>query len=190
MVQILASGMHREMVVVPYESQWKLQYELIKTKLLEIFGELAIDIQHIGSTAIPAMPAKPIIDVMVVVRDICLVDEMNEKMQVAGYVPKGENGIQGRRYFQRFAEDNINHTQHIHCFEQGNEQIEKHLMFRDYLLVDKEAFTQYKLIKLEAYQKYRFDSSQYTEHKSSCINLILNKAKQFYGEKKEKGRNH
>lgn len=124
--------MKREMKIVPYDENWISQFCEIKAKLLWIFEDLAIDIQHFGSTSIKGMSAKPIIDVMVIVTDITKVDALNERMKEAGYVPKGENGVDGRRYFQMFSDDGINHTQHIHCYEKGNQQAVDELMFRDF----------------------------------------------------------
>jgi GrpB-like predicted nucleotidyltransferase (UPF0157 family) len=168
------------MLVISYDINWVNQFEKIKLELTKIFGDLSTDIQHFGSTAIIGMCAKPIIDVMVIVNDITKVDILNEKMKQAGYIPKGENGISGRRYFQMFDNDGINHTQHIHCYEKDNQNAIHELMFRDYLLVDNEAFHTYKAIKIEASHKYRFSPQEYTEYKSACVNEIMKKAKLYF----------
>jgi len=172
--------MKREMKIVPYDENWINQFTEIKAKLVKIFGDLATDIQHFGSTSIKGMSAKPIIDVMVIVNNITGVDAFNEKMIEAGYVPKGENGVDGRRYFQMFSDDGINHTQHIHCYEKKNQQAMDELMFRDYLRIDKEAFDAYLAVKMEASQKFRFSSVEYTVYKTACINEIMRKAKNYY----------
>lgn len=172
--------MPREMIIVPYDKSWKNQFENIKMILSKIFSDLAIDIQHFGSTSIIGMSAKPIIDVMVIVSDINRVDTLNGKMREAGYIPKGENGVPGRRYFQMLATDGINHTQHIHCYEKGNQHAINDLMFRDYLNIDREAFEMYKAIKEEASQKYRFSPLEYTDYKSECVNAIMKKAQHFF----------
>lgn len=67
-------------------------------KLRSIFGEQLLDIHHIGSTSVPGLAAKTIIDIMPVGSNITLVDEYNYKMRNIGYEPKGENGVPGRRY--------------------------------------------------------------------------------------------
>lgn len=172
--------MSREMIIVPYDNSWKNQFENIKITLSKIFCDFAIDIQHFGSTSIIGMSAKPIIDVMVIVTDINKVDTLNGKMREMGYIPKGENGVSGRRYFQMFDMDGINHTQHIHCYEKENQNAINDLMFKEYLNIDKEAFEEYKAIKLEASQKYRFSPLEYTEYKSACVNAIMKKAQQFF----------
>ncbi len=172
--------MKREMKIVPYDENWINKFNEIKKKLVLIFGDLAKDIQHFGSTSIKGMSAKPIIDVMVIVSNITKVDLLNERMKEAGYVPKGENGVDGRRYFQMFSDDGINHTQHIHCYEKKNQQAADELMFRDYLRIDKEAFDAYLMVKMEASQKFRFSSAEYTDYKTGCVNEIMRRAKQYY----------
>lgn len=109
--------MPREIVRIPFNPEWVKRFNNVKQELSVIFRDLAVDIQHFGSTAIVGMSAKPIIDVMVIVSDILKVDSLNLEMQRAGYVAKGENGMPGRRYFQMFHSDGVNHIQHIHCYE-------------------------------------------------------------------------
>lgn len=94
--------MARKIKVLPYNGNWAENYQQIRNLLLNIFGDLVIDIQHFGSTSIKGMSAKPIIDVMVIVNDIKKVDDLNCEMIKAGYKLKGENGIPGRRYFKHF----------------------------------------------------------------------------------------
>lgn len=98
-------------------------------KLQTIFGNEIVDIHHIGSTSVPGLKAKPIIDIMPVVRDINTVDNYNIYMQEIGYEPKGENGIPKRRYFQKGGE---NRTHHVHIYQTGSYEIKRHLAFRDY----------------------------------------------------------
>jgi len=105
-------------------------YEEEAIKLRRIFGEQLVAIHHIGSTSIPGLEAKPIIDIMPVVEDINSVDEHNESMREIGYEPKGENGIPERRYFQKGGD---NRSHHVHIFQVGSPHVERHLAFRDYL---------------------------------------------------------
>ena len=171
--------MKREMLIVPYNYRWNERYNEIKDFLYTVFEEIVVDIQHFGSTAIEGMPSKPIIDVLVIVSDISKVDNYNEKMINAGYVARGENGISGRRYFQKLASDGVNHLEHIHIYELDNPHVKDELMFRDYLIMNREAFEKYKKAKLELSDKYRFSPSEYTENKSKCVNEILVKAREL-----------
>lgn len=176
----MISMIKREMNIVVFDENWAAEFEKIKGKLSLIFGDLAESINHFGSTSIKGMSAKPIIDVMVIVSDIQKVDELNEKMQEAGYVAKGENGIAGRRYFQMYAGDGVNHTQHIHCYEKDNPHAVDELMFRDFLRADKKSFDLYLKTKIEGAQKFRFSPLEYTEHKTATINEIMEKARRYY----------
>ena len=174
--------MPREMILLPYDPMWPEKFERIRANLLMIFGDLAIDIQHFGSTSIAGMDAKPIIDVMVIVRAIAKVDELNPQMERAGYRPKGENGMPGRRYFQKLHSDGVNHTQHIHCYEKDNPAAIDELMFRDYLRIDPDAFDAYRNVKREASEKYRYSPAAYTDFKTDCVNAIMEKAKKYFAE--------
>ena len=172
--------MQREMIIVPYDKTWKEKFESAKQNLFNIFGNLVIDIEHFGSTSIVGMSAKPIIDIMVFVSDINEVDNYNDRMKSLGYVPKGENGMKGRRYFQKFDDDGVNHVEHIHCYEKNNIHALEELMFRDFLKINQKAFDNYKAIKYEASKKYRYSPSEYTNYKTECINKIMKEAKLYY----------
>lgn len=172
--------MQREMKVLPYNKKWAEDYQQIKNLLLNIFSDLVIEIQHFGSTSINGMSAKPIIDVMIIVNDILKVDDFNPKMIETGYKPKGENGMPGRRYFQYFHEDGVNHTQHIHVYEKNNPAVIDQLMFRDYLRIDKDAFEQYLQVKINASEMFRYLPIDYTNAKTDCVNEIMSKARNYY----------
>lgn len=168
--------MAREMRVVPYDGRWPEQFAGIRDELAGIFGPLAVGIHHIGSTAVPVMRAKPIIDVMAVVSDLQAVDALDGPMQAAGYVPRGENGISGRRYFVMLADDGENHTRHVHCYEPENPHVAAELLFRDTLRANAEAFRRYEAVKLEATERFRFSPGKYEAYKSACVEDILTKA--------------
>src|SRR5690606_14904490 len=94
----LGFGM-RKVEVKLYDKQWVSMFEEESRKLYEIFGTEIIELHHIGSTSVSGLQAKPIIDMMPVLRDIHRVNDYNTAMISIGYEPKGENGIAGRRYF-------------------------------------------------------------------------------------------
>lgn len=90
---------------------------------------------------------------------------------------KGENGMPGRKYFQKFHSDGINHTQHIYCYEKNNQAAIDELILRDYLNINKEAFETYMNVKIEASKKYRYSPLEHTEFKTDCVNEIMKHAK-------------
>ena len=171
--------MAREMRVVPYDSRWPGQFEAIRAQLSVIFGPLAREIHHIGSTAVPNMQAKPIIDVLIVVDRIGDVDTLNDDMLAAGYTPRGKHGVPGRRYFVMLAADGENHVCHVHCYEPDNPHVAAELLFRDTLRSDPAAFHAYEQIKREAAKRFRFSPSEYEAYKASCVTDILARARAF-----------
>ena len=116
--------------VVPHDSRWAGEYLKEAERIKHVFGEELLEIHHIGSTAIPGIYAKPIIDFLVGVKDILRVDSFNPAMEKLGYQAYGEFGISGRRYFPKGL---IVRTYQIHVFQSGDPQIARHLNFRDYM---------------------------------------------------------
>jgi GrpB-like predicted nucleotidyltransferase (UPF0157 family) len=169
----MKSKAERTIQVVPHNPAWKTMYEKEARKIKNIF-EAPVKIYHIGSTAINGIKAKPVIDILVGVLDINGVDKNNQEMKKLGYVAKGENGIAGRRYFQK---GEPQHTYHVHVFETGNKEISRHLNFRDYLNSHPEEAEKYSLLKEKLAKKYRYDASGYTKNKSEHIKQIDKKAK-------------
>ena len=155
--------------VVPYNSNWEGKFKNEANKIKKIFEEIFVDIYHIGSTAIPTIKAKPIIDIMVEVKDIKKVDSYNKKMEELGYVVLGEYGIPRRRFFQKGGN---NRTHHVHIFEKGSPQIKRHIDFRDYLISHPEVAREYSLLKEKLAKKYRYDIDKYQEEKNSFIKKI------------------
>lgn len=165
----------RKVEVVPYKQEWQERFESESVKLKKVFGEEVITIHHIGSTAISGMPAKPIIDILLEVKDTEMVDKLNEKMEQIGYKVRGENGIVGRRYFQK--EESGIRTYHVHVFQNGSLEIEKHLNFRDYLRSHPKVAQTYGKLKEELAEKYPEDIESYMQGKNNFIQEIDRKAK-------------
>lgn len=173
--------MQREMLVVPYNDLWVEMYEEEKNLLSSIMGDLIIDIQHFGSTAVKGLSAKPIIDIMIVVNDIVQIDVFNSIMEQYGYNARGENGIAGRRYFVKSNPNNLDiHTHHLHIYQKGNPHISDELIFRNYLRINNEALKEYERVKKEASIKYRFNPKEYAEAKTECVAHIMDKAKAYF----------
>jgi len=172
--------MPRQMKLSPYTPRWQESFHSTKAILQSIFKDIAIDIEHFGSTSIQGMLSKPIVDIMVVVTDIEKVDDLMGEMSKHAYVFRGENGIPGRRYFVKFDSEGINHVEHIHCYDKTHPHIINELMFRNFLRENKTAFDKYLATKMEAASRYEFNPIGYTEFKSFCISEILNEAKLHY----------
>lgn len=170
----------RKVEVMPYNDQWHTMFEEEANKLYKIFGSEIIDIHHIGSTSISGLKAKPIIDIMPVVKDINQIDEFNTSMVANGYEPKGENGISQRRYFQKGGDKR---THHVHIYQFGNAEIERHLAFRDYLLSHPYVAREYGDLKEELSNQFPYDIESYIKGKGQLILEIERKAIAWYQSK-------
>ncbi len=128
----------RKLTVVDYDENWPALFEKERSLLQLTLGNVLSQIYHIGSTSVPALAAKPVIDILIEVTSL------NTAMEHAGYTVRGENGISNRRYFTKGGHQR---SHHIHAFATGDDQIIKHLAFRDYLIKNKEVAEQYALTK-------------------------------------------
>lgn len=166
--------------VVPHNPEWKIKYQKEADKIYNIMKEEIVKIHHIGSTSIEGIYAKPVIDILVEVKDINNVDNYNEEMKSLGYIAKGEYGIKGRRFFLKGL---YNRTHHVHIFQKGDFEIERHINFRNYMREHKEEAKQYEELKKELAFKFRYDIDSYCEGKDNFIKEIDEKAKIWVEEK-------
>lgn len=134
-------------------------------------GGNLLAVHHIGSTSIPGMPAKPIIDLLAVVADIGEVDRHLTQVEALGYEAKGEFGIPGRRFFRRDDAAGVR-THHIHAFESGSPHIERHLAFRDYLRSHSEPAMRYGELKRRLAAAHPNDIEAYMDGKDGFIKEV------------------
>jgi len=175
----------RTMDVVPYDANWVSIYENEKVILENILGEHIVRVEHIGSTSIPGIYAKPIIDILVLVKRISDIDGFSHEMIAAGYDVRGEKGMPGRRYFVRFTDDDSgNHTHHIHIFQAENnpshQDVENNLIFRDYLRINEEARNDYSSLKINLSKLHYTEPLSYHEGKTECVCDILKRANDYF----------
>ena len=163
----------REIRVVPCDPGWPERFREEAASIASVFGGELLSIHHIGSTSIPGMSAKPIIDIMPVVRDISKVEISNERMIENGYTPMGEYGITGRRFFIKDPEVR---THHVHTYQTDNPEVKWHLDFRDYLIAHEDDARQYAQLKATLAEQHRFDLEAYTQGKARFIKGVLAKA--------------
>lgn len=164
----------REITVVAYDPAWAERFREEASRIASVFGGELLSMHHIGSTSIPGMSAKPIIDIMPVVRDITMVEVFNEGMIQLGYTPMGEYGITGRRYFVKGADPR---THHVHSYQPDNPEVKRHLDFRAYLIAHEEEARQYAQLKGRLAAQHRHDLEAYTQGKAAFIQDILAKAR-------------
>ncbi len=166
--------MTREIEVVLSDPAWAEAFQAESVRVSKALGDNCVQIYHIGSTAIPGIPAKPIIDMIVEVRELSQVDQRSMHMGMQGYEPRGEYGIPGRRYFVK--KDGERHLFHVHIFQVGNSQVARHLRFRDYLIAHPEEARAYGVLKARLAQEFRFDPEGYMDGKDEFIRQIDEKA--------------
>lgn len=160
----------RKTIIVPWSEEWAHVFEKEAFLLKNIFQDHLIDIHHIGSTSIKTIGhAKPIIDILIVVHDLSSVDLLNPSMLELGYEAKGENGIAGRRFFQKGGD---HRSHHVHVFQEGDQQINFHLDFKRYLLQHPEQAARYEQKKLELAAKYPDEHHRYQEGKQDLVSEL------------------
>lgn len=158
----------RNIVVVPYDPQWPELFKQEAEKVRSVLGELLIEIHHIGSTSVPNLPAKPVIDMLPIVRDITMVDALNPQFEAIGYEAMGENGIPGRRYFRKGGIYHRSH--HLHIFGEDNLiDINRHLAFRDYLRTHPDVVAEYAALKQKLAKQFPDDIMSYSDGKDAFI---------------------
>jgi len=162
----------REIIIVAYDPAWAERFREEASRIASVFGGELLSIHHIGSTSIPGMSAKPILDIMPVVRDISKVETFNEGMIQLGYTPMGEYGIAGRRYFVKGADVR---THHVHSYQPDNPEVKRHLDFRDYLIAYEDEARQYVQLKVRLAKQHRYDIESYTQGKAAFIKGVLAK---------------
>jgi GrpB-like predicted nucleotidyltransferase (UPF0157 family) len=169
----------RKVKVIIYDPHWRDIFAREKQELLRVFSDNVVAIHHIGSTAIPDIYAKPIIDLLVEVKAITKVDECDRFMEDLGYEVMGEYGISGRRYFRKNDAAGVR-THHVHTFEVSAPEVEKHLIFRDYMIAHQKDAQRYSELKCELARKYPYDIDSYVNGKAGFVQEMNKKAGRWH----------
>lgn len=147
--------MARKIEVVNYNPEWPKMFREEARQIKKILGRNCVAVYHIGSTSVKGMKAKPIIDIMPVVRDLAKVDALNPRFEALGYECMGEYGIPGRRFYRKGGD---NRTHHVHIFAQSSQtEIQRHLAVRGYLMSTPQKVKEYSDLKTYLAQAYSDD---------------------------------
>jgi GrpB-like predicted nucleotidyltransferase (UPF0157 family) len=174
--------MQYPVVVVEYDSKWPIMYEKEKQVIARLLGEHILSIEHVGSTAVPGLAAKPIIDIMIGVKNL---DEGRQTciqpLQDIGYhyVPDFEIELPDRCFLYRGSEDG--HSHHVHITEPNSIFWIEHILFRDYLRKYPAAAEKYGELKQHLAQKYKTQRAEYGQAKTDFIQNVLGKARKEFG---------
>lgn len=156
----------RRIAIEQSDPTWPERYQKEALLLQRVLSDIPVAIHHIGSTAVPGLAAKPIIDILLEVTSLHLLDKYNDTLCQAGYTPRGEYGIPGRRYFVKGENQR---THHLHAFELGSQHTLRHLAFRDYLRQHSDIAQEYERVKREAAEHSGNLSKRYSQLKNDFI---------------------
>jgi GrpB-like predicted nucleotidyltransferase (UPF0157 family) len=156
----------RVIEVQDYQCDWPRAFDTEQQRLINRIPLTDIKIYHIGSTAVPGLAAKPIIDILLEVSEVEALDQHDPVFLALGYECKGEHGIAGRRYYQKGG-DNRSHQ--IHAFNRDSVGIRRHLAFRDYLIAHPQIAQQYGEIKRAAAFTCKHDINKYCQLKHDFV---------------------
>ena len=161
----------RKVNVLPYDNSWQSDFEKIKNEIEYTLGDLAIGIEHVGSTSVEGMSAKPCIDLDVIIKDYSVFDAVVRKLESIGYIHEGDFGIKDREAFKYSNKPHLK-THHLYVCPQYSEELHRHMSFRDYLRSNPEAVRKYSSVKETAAKLFPEDIDKYIEYKSPCIEEI------------------
>ena len=161
----------KHVVVLPYDEQWKQDFLKIKAEIVGALGQLAIEIEHVGSTSVQGLSAKPIIDIDVVIKDYTVLEDVVSALGEIGYLHEGNLGIAGREAFKYDGKEHLK-KHHLYVCPEDSPELRRHIAFRDFLRAHPEAAREYSRIKEEGAKQYPDDIGGYIEHKSPFIERI------------------
>jgi GrpB-like predicted nucleotidyltransferase (UPF0157 family) len=150
-----------------YSPEWPARFQKEAGRMRRLLGDTMVDAHHIGSTSVPGLAAKPVIDLMPVVREIALVDERDSEMVAEGYRSWGEHGIAGRRFYTR--DRGGVRTHNVHVFAAGSPEIERHLALAAYLRAHPEVRREYEALKRAVYAEHPDEIAAYCAGKDAWI---------------------
>ena len=162
-------------MLAPHSPAWAAAFECEATAILESLSDLSIALHHIGSTAIPEIVAKPVIDMLGVVAAVEALDARTHRLAVLGYEALGEFGIPGRRYFRKDAPDGVR-THQLHVFAEGSPDVQRHLDFRDYLRAFPSEAAEYGELKQGLAERCGGDMAAYGDGKTEFIRAVERRA--------------
>lgn len=168
----------RTIEVVPYDPAWPAQFEAIAAPIRAKLSPLALGVEHVGSTSVPGLAAKPIIDLDVVISSRLQLPEVVSKLTELGYVHEGNLGIPGREAFM-WPDGNGRH--HLYVCSVNTPNLHYHLLFRDYLRQHPDKALEYGQLKEKLARQYPGDMDGYSEGKQDLISRLMQEAEALSG---------
>ena len=160
-------------IIEEYDPQWPQRFEEIRLHLASVVGTFAAAIEHVGSTAVPGLAAKPIIDVDILLKSATDLPQVITKLAAIGYQHQGTLGVPGRDAFKA-PEHDIHH--HLYVCSTPDTEFFRHIAFRDYLCTHPKDAEDYARLKRSLAGKFSVDRQAYTQAKTDFIHEILQRA--------------
>ena len=167
--------MKRQVVVVPYDPDWPVIFEKERDAILAVAPDAFDSIEHIGSTSVPGLAAKPIIDMLGRLTSFERIENATPAIEAIGYEALGELGLAGRRYFRKRNPDGT-HTRHLHTWVSGHESVHRHLAYRDYLRAHPEVAREYGELKAGLADAHPDDIEAYMDGKDAFVKEVERRA--------------
>ena len=158
----------KNVVVLPYDPKWKNDFEEIKQEIVNAIGDLIVGIEHVGSTSVEGLSAKPIIDIDVVISDYSVFDSIVSRLSDIGYIHEGDLGIKDREAFKYSDKPHLR-KHHLYVCPQNSKELLRHITFRDFLRNNPEAVKKYSEVKENGAKLFPDNMDKYIEYKSPCI---------------------
>ena len=162
-------------VIQPYSLEWPARFVVLREELLSIFASSEVHVEHIGSTAVPGLVAKPVIDMLLGAESLSVIESGISLIEKHGYsyISKYERELPMRRYFVKSGNDSL--RVHLHGVVQGSAIWKEHIAFRDALRTDPALASQYADLKLRLANEFANDKSAYTDAKAPFIQAVLSR---------------
>lgn len=159
-----------------HNKRWEEEFRRIKAMLMGCIGDLIIDIEHVGSTSVEGLIAKPIIDIDIVFDSYDVFPMIAERLKTIGFIHEGDNGIGGREAFKRNHEDEYM-PYHLYACPKDSEELLRHISFREFLKGNADDREAYGNLKKELAERFPRDRNSYMAGKHDCIQRIYEKIK-------------
>jgi GrpB-like predicted nucleotidyltransferase (UPF0157 family) len=163
----------RTIIVVDYDPAWPEVFQQLLSKVWPLVSDFALSVEHVGSTAVPGLAAKPIIDLSIVVSSEAEVQLAIERLATIGYVHRGNLGVEGREAFQSPAESPAHH---LYVCPHGSPGLQNHLAVRDYLRLHRETAQAYGELKKRLAREFPHDIESYIDGKTDFLLDVLQRA--------------
>ena len=174
----------RPVIIEDYNGEWPVMFNELKDILRDKLGELALTIEHVGSTSVPGLSAKPILDIDIVIDSMTLLPQVIGKLSELGYFHEGNLGVENREAFAR-TDDKVPYNEkmnqkpkhHLYVCNKESDTLQKHITFRDILRQQPDLVTAYSSLKKELAEKFTNNRTAYTDGKTHFVNTVLDECK-------------